>query len=69
MAAILKRNGLTTLRRRGRRRIPWAVEPFAHAAAPNSVWCIDFKGHFRTSDGDKCLPMTVVGGPLGIAPR
>jgi putative transposase len=60
IAAILKRNGLTTPRRRGRRRIPGAAEPFAHASAPNSVWCIDFKGHFRTGDGDKCLPMTIV---------
>jgi transposase InsO family protein len=59
-ATILKRHGLTTPRRKGRRRVPGAVEPFAPASAPNSVWCIDFKGHFRTSDGDKCLPMTVV---------
>lgn len=59
-AAILKRHGLTTARRRGRRRVPRAVEPFAPATSANAVWCIDFKGHFRTGDGDKCLPMTVV---------
>jgi putative transposase len=59
-AAILKRHGLTTPRRRGRRRVPRAVEPFAPATTANCVWCIDFKGHFRTDDGAKCLPMTVV---------
>jgi hypothetical protein len=25
------------------------VDPFAQASAANSVWCIDFKGHFRTA--------------------
>ncbi len=59
-AAILQRNGLTMARRRGRRRVPRATEPFDPALAPNSTWCIDFKGHFRTADGDKCLPMTVI---------
>jgi transposase InsO family protein len=59
-ASVLKRHGLTTPRRKGRRRVPGVVEPFAPATSPNAVWCIDFKGHFRTGDGDKCLPMTVV---------
>jgi putative transposase len=59
-AVILKRNGLTTPKRRGRRRVPRATEPFSEATAPNSIWCIDFKGHFKTGDGHKCLPMTVV---------
>jgi putative transposase len=59
-AAILKRNGLTVLRRRGRRRTPAATQPFADASAPNAVWCMDYKGHFRTGDGFKCLPMTIV---------
>jgi putative transposase len=59
-ANILKRNGLTTPRRRGRRRVPALGEPFAPATAPNSVWCMDFKGHFKTADGNKCLPMTIL---------
>jgi transposase InsO family protein len=59
-AAILKRNGLTTPKRRGRRRVPPATQPFSEAAAPNAVWCIDFKGSFVTGDGYKCIPMTVV---------
>jgi transposase InsO family protein len=57
---ILKRNGLTTPKRRGRRRVPPATQPFTEATAPNAVWCIDFKGHFTTGDGHKCIPMTVV---------
>jgi hypothetical protein len=59
-AAILKRNGLTTPRSRGRRRTPACSEPFAPATAANAVWCMDFKGHFKTGDGHKCLPMTIV---------
>jgi putative transposase len=59
-AAILKRNGLTTPKRRGRPRIAAATEPFADATAPNAVWCIDYKGDFSTGDGNRCLPMTVV---------
>jgi hypothetical protein len=59
-ASILKRNGLTVPRARGRRRMPALGEPFAPAIAPNSVWCMDFKGHFKTADGDKCLPMTIL---------
>jgi putative transposase len=59
-ASILKRNGLTTPRARGRRRVPALGEPFAPAVAPNSVWCMDFKGHFKTADGNKCLPMTIL---------
>ncbi len=29
------------------------------STAPNDVWCIDFKGWFRTSDGERCDPLTV----------
>jgi putative transposase len=28
-------------------------------AAPNDVWCTDFKGEFRTQDGKWCYPLTV----------
>ncbi len=27
--------------------------------APNLVWAIDFKGHFRTGDGVRCDPLTI----------
>jgi transposase InsO family protein len=59
MAAILKRRGMTTPRRRRRRRVPAVPQPFAEATGPNSVWCIDFKGKFKTGDGRWCLPFTV----------
>ncbi len=30
--------------------------------APNAVWTADFKGHFKTRDGQYCYPLTVVDG-------
>lgn len=27
---------------------------------PNGTWCVDFKGHFRTLDGRKCYPLTII---------
>ena len=60
ISAILDRNGLTKKRRK-RRRTPVAVtQPFAECDRPNSVWCIDFKGKFRTQDGTWCHVLTVV---------
>jgi transposase InsO family protein len=29
------------------------------AAAPNDVWCIDYKGQFRLGDGTYCYPLTM----------
>lgn len=45
--------------RRARRRTPAMTEPLSHAAAPNQVWCADFKGWFRTADGRRIDPLTV----------
>ena len=59
MAAILKRRGLTTPRRKRRRRVPPATQPFSEATAPNAIWCIDFKGKFKTGDGRWCTPLTL----------
>lgn len=36
--------------------------PFSGCDAPNSVWCIDFKGWFVTQDGVKCYPLTLIDG-------
>lgn len=60
-AGILHRNGLTHLRGRKRRRlvVP-STRPFADATAPNTVWCVDFKGWFRTEDGRRCYPLTLI---------
>jgi hypothetical protein len=33
--------------------------PFSACDRPNAVWCVDFKGWFRTKDGAKCYPLTI----------
>jgi transposase InsO family protein len=55
---ILTRHGLTVPRRR-RHRTPPQTEPFRDCDRPNRVWCIDFKGWFRTGDGARCDPLTI----------
>jgi len=55
---ILGLRGLVTRRKRRRRTSPW-FQPFLGADRPNSVWCADFKGWFRTGDGSRCDPLTV----------
>lgn len=54
----LREEGLAH-RRRLRRRTPAMTQPLSHAAAPNQVWCADFKGWFRTADGQRIDPLTV----------
>jgi transposase InsO family protein len=55
---ILRREGLSQPRRRRRR--PLTVEqPFIDVTEANDAWCIDFKGWFRTDDGQRCNPFTV----------
>jgi putative transposase len=56
--AILTRAGLTQPRRH-RRRVPASSQPFSAADEPNAVWCADFKGWFRTQDGQRCDPLTL----------
>ena len=55
---ILKRAGLVEARCRERRPIAQA-EIAPRDLAPNVEWAIDFKGHFRTRDGQRCDPLTV----------
>jgi transposase InsO family protein len=58
IGALLRREGLSASRRR--RRTALAVSrPFAPVDAPNDLWCIDFKGWFRTRDGARCDPLTL----------
>jgi hypothetical protein len=45
-------------RRKRRRTAPYS-EPLAHADGPNRVWCGDFKGYFRTGDGERIDPLTI----------
>jgi transposase InsO family protein len=54
---ILARAGLTRPRRQ-RRRVP-PSQPFGTTQQPNDTWCADFKGWFRTKDGQRCDPLTV----------
>src|SRR5712664_2300295 len=58
MGAMLAREGLVVSRKK-RRRAPPYTQPFASADAPNQVWCADFKGWFRTQDGDRVDPLTI----------
>ncbi len=54
----LRKEGLTPSRRK-RRRCPPFSSPLAAADAPNAIWCVDFKGWFRTGDGQRCDPLTI----------
>jgi len=58
IGGLFDREGLT-VKRRLRRRSPPSSAPFAHCAAANDVWCIDFKGWFLTGDGTHCEPLTL----------
>jgi transposase InsO family protein len=55
---MLGREGLAMARKK-RRRVPPYTQPFASASEPNRVWCVDFKGWFRTQDGQRIDPLTV----------
>jgi transposase InsO family protein len=55
---IVKRHGLVVGRRR-RRSALVQHRPFAAVNAANALWCVDFKGWFRTGDGERCDPLTV----------
>ena len=55
---LLKREGLTVARRK-RRKTPPYTQPFQHATEANQVWCADFKGWFRTLDGQRIDPLTI----------
>jgi putative transposase len=55
---ILRRAGF--VRQRTRRRKPGHPgKPISIATAPNDLWCVDFKGQFKTRDGRYCYPLTV----------
>jgi transposase InsO family protein len=58
IGAMVAREGLV-VRRKKRRRVPAYTQPFESADAPNRVWCADFKGWFRTGDGERIDPLTI----------
>src|ERR1039458_7947623 len=55
---LLKREGLVVARKKRRKTTPYS-EPLAHADGPNRVWCADFKGWFRTGNGERIDPLTI----------
>ncbi|QQS13135.1 MAG: transposase [Rhodospirillales bacterium] len=59
---ILKRAGLVEASRRRRRPVEPGRLPPPAALEPNAEWSVDFKGWFRTRDGRRCDPLTVVDG-------
>jgi transposase InsO family protein len=58
IGTLLKREGLVVARRKRTRTAPYS-EPLAHADEANRVWCADFKGWFRTGDGERIDPLTI----------
>src|SRR6201998_4277677 len=55
--AILHRHGLVKDTRRPRHRAKGT--PLSAGAAPNDLWCADFKGEFKLGSGQYCYPLTV----------
>lgn len=55
---LLKRRGLVKKRRRTHKHVHPGVVP-AVTKAPNDIWAADFKGHFKTTNGVYCYPLTI----------
>jgi len=55
---ILRREGLLRQKTR-RRKVGHPGKPTSIITAPNELWCVDFKGQFKTRDGRYCYPLTV----------
>lgn len=57
---MLKKRDLLSPRRRRQRSTKYS-EPLRAYAAPNAVWCADFKGHFPVARR-RCYPLTITDG-------
>jgi transposase InsO family protein len=55
--AVLDRHGLVSRARRRRNKAQGT--PLSEGAAPNDLWCADFKGEFKLGNGRYCYPLTV----------
>ena len=55
---ILRREGLSTPQRK-RLRVPLYTKPFEKVEKANQTWCADFKGWFRTGQGERIDPLTM----------
>src|SRR6202142_719834 len=58
IGAMVAREGWGVPRKKRRRTPPYA-QPFASADAPNRGWGADFKGWFRTGDGERIDPLPI----------
>jgi putative transposase len=58
---ILKRQGLVRTQRRSRK-LGHPGKPETRMNVPNQTWGADFKGHFKTKNGQYCYPLTVTDG-------
>jgi putative transposase len=58
IGSLLRREGLVVARRKRSRTVPYSA-PLAHADEANRVWCADFKGWFRTANGERIDPLTI----------
>ena len=61
VARLARRMGWTEAKGRGRPRPQRALptEPLSGAERPNRVWTVDFKGWWRTREGQRCEPLTI----------
>lgn len=55
--AVLDRYGLVAKKRRGRTRAEGTF--LSEGAAPNDLWCTDYKGEFQLANKQYCYPLTV----------
>jgi transposase InsO family protein len=55
--AVLDRHGLVQRARKRRNRAEGTS--LSEGAAPNDLWCADFKGEFKLGNGRYCYPLTV----------
>jgi len=61
IGTLLKSEGLVPGRRRVRH-TPSCSGPLSDAGTANDLWAADFKGWFRTGDGQRCEPLTISDG-------
>ena len=62
IAAILRRHGLSVIRRRRPGLYPAPPVKLTPPTHPNHVWTVDFKGWFLLGNGQRCDPLTVCDG-------
>lgn len=60
IGSILKRNGVALRKRRRHKAIRIPLQGLTIPQEANDVWTVDFKGWFRTRDGERCDPLTVM---------